>query len=48
MEISMEVRVCIIDQIPYEHSPVYKTILEELGKENADKWTEVVDVGGDP
>lgn len=45
--ISMEVRVCIIDNVPYEHSPCYKTILEELGEESADKWTKVIDVPGD-
>jgi hypothetical protein len=46
--ISMEVRVCVIDNVPYEDSLVYKTILEELGKEDADKWTKVIDVPGDP
>lgn len=46
--ISMEVRICTLDDTPIEYSPCYQTLLDELGEEDALKWTKVIDVGGDP
>jgi hypothetical protein len=46
--ISMEVRICTIDQTPIETSLCYLTLVETIGEKEAQRWTEVIDVPGDP
>lgn len=48
--IQAEIQVCIIDNKPVELSEVYEVILQELGQEDADRWTKLVLVPqeGDP
>lgn len=45
--ISLQVKVCTLDDTPIETSLCYLTLVETVGVENADRWTKEVEIPGD-
>jgi hypothetical protein len=40
----LEVIICTLDNLPYEISPSFKTLVEQIGLQDAANWTKVIDV----
>jgi hypothetical protein len=40
----LEVTICTLDDQPIEISPCFKTLVEQIGLQDAANWTKVIDV----
>jgi hypothetical protein len=40
----LEITICTVDNLPYEISPAFQTMVAEIGLQLAATWTEKIDV----